>query len=428
MFVALVGLKADAQNKNWIIDSGVSRHMTFQGEILYNYKEFETPEPVGLGNGLTVSALGSGKVKVALQLYHNKKVAGWMTDVFYVPKLTSNLFSVNAATLKGNVISFGHKYCWIRNKKRKLIGTSSPMGKLYMLNCEVLNSPAGKATVAGETEGSSKINLSHQRLAHVNVKQLQQLVKNSEGIDLQPEGKIKFCEACVHGKMHRLPHTALKDIKSKERLQLVHTDVCGPMRTQSFGGSSYFITFTDDHSCYCKTYFLRKKSEALEKFKEFKVAVEKETGMTIKALRADRGGEYMSEEFKQFLKECGIRTEPTGAYSPQQNGVSERLNRTLVEAARSVISHAGLSKAYWAEAVATATYLHNRMVSSAIKSGITPYQLWYGKKPNLKHLLVFGCTVYSLIPDGERKKLDEKAQKLRFIGYTETAGNYKVLG
>ena len=386
MFVASVGLKADAQNKNWIIDSGASRHMMFQREILYNCKEFETPEPVGLGDGRTVSALGSGKVKVVSQLYHNKKVAGWMTDVLYVPKLTRNLFSVNAATLKGNVISFGHKYCWIRNKKRKLIGTSSPMGKLYMLNCEVLNSPADKATVAGETEGSSKIDLWHQRLAHVNVKQLQQLVKNSEGIDLQPEGKINFCEACVHGRMHRLPHIALKDIKSKERLQLVHTDVCGPMRTQSFGGSSYFITFTDNHSRYCKTYFLRKKSEALEKFKEFKVAVEKETGMTIKALRADRGGEYMSEEFKQFLKECGIRSEPTAAYSPQQNGVSETLNRTLVEAARSMISHAGLSKAYWAEAIATATYLRNRMVSSAIKSGITPYQLWYGKKPNLKHL------------------------------------------
>ena len=242
MFVASVGLTADAQNKNWIIDSGARRHMTFQGEILYNHKEFETPEPVGLGDGRTVSALGSGKVKVVLQLYHNKKVAGWMTDVLYVPKLTSNLFSVNGATLKGNVISFGHKYCWIRNKKRKLIGTGSPMGKLYMLNCEVLNSPADKATVAGETEGSSKIDLWHQRLAHVNVKQLQQLVKNSEGVDPQPEGKINFCEACAHGKMHRLPHIALKDIKSKERLQLVHTDVCGPMQTQSFGGSSYFIT------------------------------------------------------------------------------------------------------------------------------------------------------------------------------------------
>ena len=120
-----------------------------------------------------------------------------------------------------------------------------------------MNSPADKATVAGETEGSSKINLWHQRLPHVNVKQLRKLVKNSEGVDLQPEEKISFCEACVHGKMHCFLHTALKDIKSKEWLHLVHTDMRGPMQTRSFDRSSYFITFTDDHSHYCRTYFLR---------------------------------------------------------------------------------------------------------------------------------------------------------------------------
>ena len=99
---------------------------------------------------------------------------------------------------------------------------------------------------------------------------------------------MNFCETCVHGKMHWVSHTALKDIKSKEKLQLVHTDVCGPMQTQSFGGSSYFITFTDDYSDYCKTSHLRKKSGALDKFQEFKVAVKKETGMNIKLLRIDR--------------------------------------------------------------------------------------------------------------------------------------------
>ena len=130
--------------------------------------------------------------------------------------------------------------------------------------------------------------------------------------------------------------------------------------------------------------------------------------------------------FKSFLKKCGIQPQFTAAYSPQQNGVSERLNRTLVEAARSMLSHAGLSNAYWAEAVATATYLRNRMVSTALKVGETPYLLWYGEKPNLKHVRVFGCVVYTHIPSEQRKKLDKKAHKLRFIGYTETASNYKV--
>ena len=148
--------------------------------------------------------------------------------------------------------------------------------------------------------------------------------------------------------------------------------------------------------------------------------------MKIKAIRADRGGEYLSDQFKSFLKKCGIRSEFTAAYSPQQNGVLERLNRTLVEAARSMLSHAGLGNMYWAEAVATATYLRNQMVSTALKIGETPYLLWYGEKPNLKHIRVFGRVVYTHILDRNCKKLDKKAQKSRFIGYTTTSTNYKV--
>ena len=207
---------------------------------------------------------------------------------------------------------------------------------------------------------------------------------------------------------------------------LTHTDVCGPMQTKSFGGSRYFITFTDDYSRCCKVYFLKEKSEALEKFKEFKASVETESGQNIKALRADRGGEYLSEGFSCYLKKYGIRAELTAAHSPQQNGVSERMNQTLVEAARSILTHAGLSYAYWAEAVASAAYLRNRMVTTALKSDETLYQRWYGKKPNLQHIRVFGCMVYSHVPEGKRKKLDNRAQKLGFIGYTDTARNYKV--
>ena len=171
---------------------------------------------------------------------------------------------------------------------------------------------------------------------------------------------------------------------------------------------------------------MRHKSEALEKFMEFKATVEKETGKCIKALRSDRGGEYTSDAFTSYLKEHGIRAEFTAAYSPQQNGVAEQINRTLMEAARSMMSQARLSKSFWAEAVATATYLRNRMVTTALKNGLTPYQMWSGKKPDLSNIRTFGCIVYSHIPEGERRKLDMKANKLRFVGYTESTSNYKV--
>ena len=158
------------------------------------------------------------------------------------------------------------------------------------------------------------------------------------------------------------------------------------------------------------------KSEALEKFKEFRAAAENETGMKIKALRSDRGGEYMSDEFSDYLKEHGKKGETTAAYSPQQNGVAERLNRTLGEAARSMLQQAGLSKSLWAKAISTANYLRNRMVTTALKAGLTPYQLLFGKKPNLRHLLTFGYIAYAHIPDKNQRKLDIKAQKFRFIG------------
>ena len=422
MFIANDALRADIQEDEWIIDSGASKHMTFNRCVLRHYKEFETPEPVGLGDGRTVNALGMGEVKFTSYLPHNRKVTGWMSNVLFVPQLANNLFSVRAAALNGNVVSFGRK-CWIKSNKKKLIGTGSPVRKLYKLNCEVMRSLKERANVAGESE---QIDLWHRRLAHVNIRQLRQLSSCADGLNLPSDGKQSFCEACVGGKMHRLPHPSLKEVRSTEKLQLVYTDVCGPMQTHSFGGSRYFITFTDDYSRFSRSYFMKHKAEALDKFKEFKVLAEKESGMTIKALRSDRGGEYMSEEFTDFLKEYGIRAESTAAYSPQQNGVAERLNRTLCEAARSMLIHAGLSNGYWAEAISTATYLRNRIVTTALRTGLTPYQMWFDRRPDLKHLRTFGCIVYAHIPEGDRKKLDSKAAKFRFIGYTESTENYKV--
>ena len=108
MFVATVGLKVDTLSKDWIIDSGASQHMTFEGSVIQNYKEFDNPEPVGLGDGRTITAIGAGKVNNVSQLFHGKRVVAWITDVLYVPKLTNNLFSVHVAALKGNIITFGY--------------------------------------------------------------------------------------------------------------------------------------------------------------------------------------------------------------------------------------------------------------------------------------------------------------------------------
>ena len=218
MFVANEVLLADIGGDEWIIDSGASRHMTYQRNVLRRYKEFTNPELVGLGDGRTVKALGTGDVKFISTLPQNK-IIGWMKNVLYVPDLTSNLFSVRATANQGNVVSFGHK-CWIKNSRKRLVGTGSAAGKLYKLNCKVLKSLKQEANVAGEKEASEKMDLWHRRLAHVNTGQLRQLASQAEGIDIPLKGKPSFCEACVEGKMHRLPHPPLKDIRSTKRLQL----------------------------------------------------------------------------------------------------------------------------------------------------------------------------------------------------------------
>lgn len=143
-------------------------------------------------------------------------------------------------------------------------------------------------------------------------------------------------------------------------LELVHSDICGPMNTESLGGAKYFVTFTDDCTRYTETTMLRNKSDVFEAFKNYKKKAEKQTGKQIKKLRTDNGKEYLSNNFKNFLKEEGISHQLSVEYTPQQNGVAERKNRTLVEMARCIMLQGNLPQSLWAEAVNAATYIRNR--------------------------------------------------------------------
>ena len=143
----------------------------------------------------------------------------------------------------------------------------------------------------------------------------------------------------------------------------------------------------------------------------------------LKTLRTDNGGEYTSNKFKKHLKDEGIRYKKTVPKIPQQNGVAKRLNRTLVELARSMFLAINLLKCYWAEAVSTAVYLKNHYPTKAVQ-GKTPYEAWHGEKPRVDHLRVFGCDAYAHVPKDEQGKFNTKARKCVLVGYgEETNGN-----
>ena len=412
--------------EEWLIDSGATSHMTHSRELLSQYHKFEVPEKVSLGDGRTVEALGTGDIQIDMTFQVSKQKRCVMRRVLHVPKLTNNLFSVRAAVSKGNTVRFGDEKCWIRDNKGKLIGMGSlANNKLYKLDCKPIEQPG--ALLASEKVNSA--NLWHRRLGHLGKQQMREIVSKelARGVTILKGDELSFCESCIEGKMHRKPFEPVGAIRSTRKLQCIHSDVCGPMPTESLGQKRYFVSFTDDYSRYCQIYLMRNKSEVLDKFKEFEALVANETGLNIGTLRTDNGGEYISKDFKDFLRSKGIRHELTVPYSPAQNGVSERLNRTLVESARTMISFARLPDSYWGEAVSTAVYIRNRVPTRAFREKVSPYEKWYNRRPDLSHLRVFGCVAYAHIPDCQRNKLSKKAEKFRLVGYSLTSKGYRLL-
>ncbi|MDF3587742.1 hypothetical protein P3S20_24575, partial [Enterobacter hormaechei] len=179
-------------------------------------------------------------------------------------------------------------------------------------------------------------------------------------------------------------------------------------------------TFTDEHSWLGTVYLMKHKSESFEKFKEFKAEVKKQTGKSIKALRSDRGGEYLTTEFLDHLTEAGILSQWTPPGTPQLNGVSERRNRTLMDMVRLMLSYTDMSISFWGYALETAAYLLNRVPSKSVPK--TPYEMWYGKKPSHKHLRVWGPVAY--VKNQNATKLEARSSKCRFVGYPKESLGY----
>jgi len=238
----------------------------------------------------------------------------------------------------------------------------------------------------------SDAKLWHARFGHLNFASLlrlqkSQMVSSLPHLEAPPK---HVCEGCILGKMQRASFPKDGSVRAECKLQLIHSDVCGPMQTPSFGNYLYFVTFIDDYSRHAWVYPLKAKSEVFFYFKQFVAMAENASTCKVGTLRSDRGGEYMSKEFNAFLAERGIKHQCTVPYTPQQNGVAERKNRSLMEMAHCMVKSQVLPHAFWLEAVMCATYVLNRCPTKALQN-ITPYEFWHGRKPSVAHLCVFGC-------------------------------------
>jgi transposase InsO family protein len=288
--------------------------------------------------------------------------------------------------------------------------------KLYVLRGSTLSGIA--AAVIPDEPG--KTNLWHMRLGHMSEHGMAELHRRDllDGCNLS---KFEFCEHCIFGKHKRVKFNASVHT-TKGILDYVHADVWGPSRKTSLGGANYMLTIIDDYSRKVWPFFLKHKSDVFDAFRKWKVMVEKQTEKKVKLLRTDNGMEFCSTVFNDYCSDEGIVRHHTIPYTPQQNGVAERMNRTIISKARCMLSNAGMHRRFWAEAASTACYLINRSPCIPLDKK-TPIEVWSGSPADYSQLRVFGCTAYAHVDNG---KLEPKAVKCVFLGYGSGVKPYKL--
>lgn len=398
-------------DSEWLVDTGASYHCVPKREYFLNYQAGDFGS-VKMGNQSSASIVGIGDIRVKTNVGCMLTLKG----VRHIPDLRLNLLSAHILDQEG----FRHTFesgKWKLSKGSMTIARGELCCSLYKTYLTVC---FGELNAVEEKDSP---NLWHRRLGHMSEKGLKYLAGKSL-IPFNTTISLNPCDHCLAGKQHRASF-ARKSTRKQAKLELVHSDVCGPIEVESNGGNKYFVTFIDDATRKTWIYILKTKSQVFETFQKFHVMVERETESKLKCLRTDNGGEYTSHEFKNYCAQYGIRHVKTVPGTPQHNGVAERMNRTIVEKVRCMLKMSDLPKSFWAEAVNTAVYLINRSPSIPLGLDI-PERAWKGCDPVYTHLRVFGCKAYMHVPKDQRSKLDSKTNPCVFVGYGDEEYGFRL--
>ena len=409
----------------WVMDSGSTRHLTYDKSLLRNIRPTQATVKFGNGAVSTAELCGDLSMYVPGDTGINTLV---LKDVLFVPGLGVNLMSVKQAEEKGCEVTFYGGRCTIRRDGRVLMWAPRS-GDLYALHATYpSNEEVTLALFAGSTP--AKASLWHRRFGHLSYGNMTRMLREQMvvGVDTPVAdfvaAQTSLCEPCVLGKQqrHSYPSSASK---TTQPLELLHMDVCGPMPVMSLGGSKYNVVFLDDYTSLSVTRTVATKSQVKEVVQEVIAMLETQSGLRVKAVRSDNGSEYINSTLDEYFKSKGIVHQLSAPYSPEQNGKAERLNRTLVERMRSMLVDAGGRDELWAEAINTANYIRNR--SPVAGKDMTPWELFTHNKPDVSHMRVFGCAAYAHVPKQLRRKLDPVCVKGIFVGYEPNAKAYRVL-
>ncbi|THH04746.1 hypothetical protein EW146_g10095, partial [Bondarzewia mesenterica] len=396
----------------WVVDSGATRSMSSKRNWFSTYRELETLRKVWLGDNSYIVATGVGQILTEM-CANDRWSRVLLQDVLHVLDLHGNLLSVPQLAQRRARVQFINDKCEILDQNGVLTCEGHREDNLYIVKCRTITSeraylthttapcddpssgddsePNSSALIARTKVSKADVQTWHRHLGHISIESVLRMIKKGmvRGMSITHKPIAKEAEVCT-----------------TRPLQRVHSDVCGPFQTTLRQGYSYFTTWIDDATRRVIVNGLRHKSEVDARYRDFIMRAEVETGEQSMALRSD--AVPMAE-------------------TPEHDGVSERMNRTLVENARAMLADADLPKSYWFDAVEYAALLHNVSPTRSLKGDVTPEEAWSRNKPNVAHLRVFGCKSYILVPKAQRRKLDAKSLECTLIGYLPNRKAYRLV-
>nr|GEY89637.1 hypothetical protein [Tanacetum cinerariifolium] len=409
------GNSQQALKDKGVIDSGCSRHMTGNMSYLFDFEELNRGYVAFGGNPKGGKITGKGKIKTGKLDFD---------DVYFVKELKFNLFSVSQMCDKKNSILFTDTECLVLSSDFKLHDASHVLLRVprenNMYNVNLRNIvPSRDLTCLFAKAFLDESNLWHKRLGHVNFKTINKLVKGNlvRGLPTKVFTNDNSCVAGKKGKQH-IASCKSKTISSVDQpLFRLHMDLFGPTFVKSLGKKSYCLVITDDYSRFSWVFFLATKDETIPVLKTFMIVLENLLSLKVKIIRCDNGTEFKNSDLNQFCGLKGIKREFSVPRTPQQNGIAERKNRTLIEAARTLLADSLLPFPFWTKAVNTACYVQNRVLVTKPHNK-KPYELLHGRLPSIGFMRPFSCLVTILNTLDPLGKFQGKVDEGFLVGYS----------
>ncbi|GKC12804.1 retrovirus-related pol polyprotein from transposon TNT 1-94 [Tanacetum coccineum] len=343
--------------------------------------------------------------------------------VYYVEGLGHNLFNVGQFCDDDLEVAFRSKTCYVQNLEGDYLLTGARESNLYAISISDMAASSHVCLMSKATSTNSW--LWHRRLSHLNFGTINDLTKHYlvDGLPKFKYGKDHLCSACERGKIKKSSHPPKVVPNNHSKLELLHMDLCRPLWVALINEKKYILVIVDDYSRFTWVYFLHTKDETSEIIKNFIAQVQLNYNAKIPMIRTDNGTEFKNATLKGHYEKLGIMQQFFIARTPQQNGVVERRNRTLVEVAHTMLIFSQLPEFLWAEAVSTACFTQNRSIIQT-RYNKTPYELLHGRKPDVEYFHVFGSLCYPTNNRDDLGKMKPKADIGIFIGYSKTSRGF----